>query len=237
MPNPRNLERLRRIQTLAASGMTKSQIARELDISLTTILHYERSYGVAIKKDPRQVAEKTMTGKPWTEEEESYLAYALEDSSVNLTEVAEALDRTVRSVDNKIQNLRVRGLVPDRAGKQYTTKEIAYLIRHYGKMTSQELAEQLGRSVKSIQGMASRLGLSKPNRRDLVEQVEALIAEGYYLNQIAKRLGVSHSLLIHYERTRGLSIPRESPEARAERVKDNMTRFWARGAVHYTGRY
>lgn len=78
-----------------------------------------------------------------------------------------------------------------------------------------------------------------PNPRNLerLRRIQTLAASGMTKSQIARELDISLTTILHYERTRGLSIPRESPEARAERVKDNMTRFWARGAVHYTGKY
>jgi hypothetical protein len=48
------------------------------------------------------------------------------------------------------------------ANKNYTKEDDQYIVENYHWVTSQEIADHLGRSRSSVQGRAHRLGLSNP---------------------------------------------------------------------------
>lgn len=227
----RNKKRLEDIITLAEQGFTRWQIAKRLGIAYQTVLYWENCYHLDISTGTATV------NRDWSEEDEAYLAYALEDNHVVLSEVAEALGRSLRAVHNKIYDLRRRGIIREQTGQRYSDRELAKLVKYYNKIPLIELAHLLGRSAKSVQTKASKLGLTNQQDKGMIDAIKALATEGYYLNQIAQQLGCSHSLIIYYENTYGFKVPRETAESKSQRSKKNNQRFFSRSPVHYTGKY
>lgn len=51
--------------------------------------------------------------------------------------------------------------------RQYTQSDIHYLIENYSKISAQDIAHHLGRTVSSIRMTAFHWKLSKPNQRTI----------------------------------------------------------------------
>jgi len=79
------------------------------------------------------------------------------------------------------ENTGVTGHVakPRNHATHWTLTEIAFLEKHYTSMTVKEISTELGRSIKGIQGMAYKLGISTP-RADSWSEQEMDILKTYY---------------------------------------------------------
>lgn len=96
-----------------------------------------------------------MARRPWTKDEERYLAQRIQSDGV--TQCAKALDRPESSVYHKMQRLSLRD------SRWWTDEEIEYLNANHGKKTMREIARHLGRTTTAVQSRAIKYGLSKKN--------------------------------------------------------------------------
>lgn len=166
--------------------------------------------------------------KVWSEEETDYLIYCLSDRSYNRKEIAEFLGRSVSSVSNKIYHLRKTQGVID--SKHYSDFEIKVIKNSYHRLGAKELAKVLDRGAHSLEKKASSLGVSRKNNKsdDVIKKLKKLSDEGYYINQICKKLGMSHTLVLYYDNKYNLSLRRISPKQRKELNKELNDKFWRR---------
>lgn len=143
-----------------------------------------------------------MTGKHWKEDELIYLEYFVFDNDAQLSVAAEHLGRSIRAVKKKLCQLRKQDCNVQHINRLWTKKEEDFLKRHYTTMVNKNIAQRLNRSVGAVEYRAAKLGLSKNrNIRDLDSEIRKLIAEGYYLSQVCKKLDIKmQSLLAHVER-------------------------------------
>ncbi|MFU2180726.1 hypothetical protein ACMZ6Y_00365 [Streptococcus pluranimalium] len=166
--------------------------------------------------------------KKWSEEETEYLIYCLSDRSYDRKEIADFLGRSVKSVSDKIYHLRKTQGVTD--SKHYSDFEIKVIKNSYHSLGAKELAKILGRSVKSMERKAMSLGVTRKNNKsdDVIKKLKKLSDEGYYINQICKKLGMSHTLVLYYDNKYNLSLRRISQKQRKELNKKLNDEFWRR---------
>ena len=122
--------------------------------------------------------------KPWTDAEINYLLAAIHGQTA--AQIAEHLERSERSVKNKLNSLGVR--ITD-ARKKFLTKRadlwsarhIDFLIRNAGKLTSSEIAKKINKTTYAVKEKARRLNVSLQinawNYKD-INLLEKLVKEG-----------------------------------------------------------
>lgn len=275
-----NRERIENIRALAEKGLILSEIAQSLGISRQTVMHYEKRYGIQIRRDPKAVwrqsknrswseteiddlcayyrdgtvplaeiaqslgrTQKAVYSKIvalkqqgelsgvrrrqaphlWTEDDVDYLISAYQDRTVNLEEVAEVLECSVKVVLAKINELRSLGVIENRQLLAYTNAELRFLIANYQTMTPEEIGQELGRTATAIKNKASRLGIARyPRDSERVDKIRKLAEEGLILSEVARKIGVDIATIRHYEKTYGIVIQREPLEAKQERYQKWM---------------
>jgi hypothetical protein len=114
----------------------------------------------------------TSTPKRWTYHEEDQLA-EYRGEGLCLKEIAERLGRTVASVRSRSKLLK---LVPDR---RWSDAEKQFAIEQRGKLTIDQIAEQLGRSRSAIYQLWDRLNLCE--RQQDSRPLQAFIREKHPL--------------------------------------------------------
>jgi hypothetical protein len=108
--------------------------------------------------------------RSWTEKEDAQVVASLKQNT-KLQDVANELegklDRSWGAIMNRARILS-QGL-PDfqkgRTRKRWTIEDDQYLRDHWGQQTSQEIAEQLGRSEGAIKMRVSVLGFARRRRK------------------------------------------------------------------------
>ena len=123
--------------------------------------------------------------KPWTDAEINYLLAAIHGQTA--AQIAEHLERSERSVKNKLNSLGVR--ITD-TRKKFLTKRADLLVcsshrfsylRNAGKLTSSEIAKKINKTTYAVKEKARRLNVSLQinawNYKD-VNLLEKLVKEG-----------------------------------------------------------
>jgi transposase-like protein len=104
--------------------------------------------------------------------------------------------------------LAVLKRVTRRRCRRWSREDVEFLVGNYPKMTREEIAKAVGRTVWAVRSKIQELGLRKFKRRkwtgEDVEAIRRLISQGYSYRQIAEILGVSRSAVFHkWHRVRG----------------------------------
>ena len=89
-----------------------------------------------------------------------------------------------------------------KAVKLWTTKEMQYLLNNNGKITSAMACEYLNRSVSSVQGKASQLGVkfTHKNRLDTYAYYEKdMLVMMASIEEISKQTGMTIRELYRYQ--------------------------------------
>ena len=132
--------------------------------------------------------------KPWTEAEINYLLAAIHGQTA--AQIAEHLERSERSVKNKLSSLGVKITA---ARKKFLTKrddlwtkdQVNYLINNAGKKTSYKIAKDLNKTNFAVKEKARRLNVSlqiNPWTYKDVDLLEKLVQEGKTWVQIGNAL-------------------------------------------------
>ena len=108
------------------------------------------------EKRKRDIKENPLWYRIWTEEEIKK-AESLFKTGKTYQEIGVILERSELSVANLLRNLGYSYMLP----QFWKGKEIKYLRENYQNMTCQEIAENLGRTPKSVSEKARELGYKK----------------------------------------------------------------------------
>lgn len=95
-------------------------------------------------------------GRAWTPEEDKVLLAGIK-AGKTYAQIAAELGRSEPSVLKRTQRLRVS----KSASRPWTQEEVAYLRKHWGCQTAEQIAMTLGRSIDAVRGKAHILGLTK----------------------------------------------------------------------------
>lgn len=106
------------------------------------------------------------TRRPWSSREEVFLRR--NHARLTAVEIGRRLKRSEQSVRAHMRKLGLTGP----GGRDWTEEEIDYLKKHYHTATSRELADELGRTIPSVELKAKRL---KIPRRTVVYPSKAQI--------------------------------------------------------------
>ena len=93
--------------------------------------------------------------------------------------------------------------------KPYTETEDSFIMEHYAETTDKEIAEKLGRSLKSVRKRAKKIGCpaKKTVRRWSEEEDNIILAStGKHLNEVAKELNRDPSDLSKRARKLGIKF-------------------------------
>ncbi|HVZ40227.1 MAG TPA: hypothetical protein VHI13_13190 [Candidatus Kapabacteria bacterium] len=136
--------------------MPIGEIAQKLERTPKAVLH--RLDALGLPRSERHQPQRVR----WTKKQDDLLRRNYR--TLPVAELAAMLSRTPHAVRNRLKLLRLLRLdVPRTSARAWTAKEDATMRRLYGERGCRKrLAERLGRSVPSINGRASKLGLMKP---------------------------------------------------------------------------
>ena len=95
--------------------------------------------------------------KTWTDKEIKYLQDNLDSPR---KEIAEYLGRKIDSVNNKIKYIKKTQDQP-KERRAWTQEEYDFIKDNFGKLSKEEMAEKLGRSVDAIKIKLNRSGLTE----------------------------------------------------------------------------
>src|SRR5690554_470579 len=102
--------------------------------------------------------------KRWTPSEDATLR-ELYSQGVPLRDIAKRMKRTRPSIQGRLAKKGIYGgRVAER--RPWTREEMDFLIAHYRQpgWTGRQIADHLGRSIKTVRGKAKYFGLTDPNR-------------------------------------------------------------------------
>lgn len=103
-------------------------------------------------------SEPVTAGRNWTPNERQQLRESL-DKGMTKKEIAEDMGKTVPSVRAAIDRA---GLQANDKRPTWTPEDTLRLKDQWGKMSTKELAKELGVSRNAVIGKADRMGLSRP---------------------------------------------------------------------------
>lgn len=109
-----------------------------------------------IEKRQRDKIENPLWYRKWTEEEIK-TAENLFKSGKTYKEIGQIIERSEWAVANLLRNMGYSYMLP----RFWKGKELKYLIENYQSMTYSEIAEELGRTTKSIGYKIEELGYQK----------------------------------------------------------------------------
>jgi len=116
------------------------------------------------------------------------------------SEIAEIMGKALQRVRSQIhRQVREFGLQKKDDRKVWSKEENEYLIRHYHKKSHKQLVTALERTIAAIQGRASILNITQPNRWSLsdIKKLRQLWQQGHTAPQIAETIGKTKSSVNH----------------------------------------
>ena len=134
------------------------------------------------------------TRKNWSDEEEQFLIDNA--SKMTISDVAAALNRTYNSVRRKAALLGVK-LIESNRNNKLTCEEVAFIIDHGDTMTVPEMSSALSRSVRTIEIVAERHGVTIEKRAhhkwtdEELAELKELVEAGFHYEDIAQHFGVT----------------------------------------------
>lgn len=124
----------------------------------------------------------------WTPREDRLLA-TYRARGMYWSEVAELLGRTELEVRQRAEH------VPLPARRVWAPDEIVFLEENYGRLTAEEIAQQLRRSISSVRGAITKAGLSSPNAANhdaLIAFIREKHPDGWSDAEIAAEWNATH---------------------------------------------
>lgn len=74
---------------------------------------------------------------------------------------------------------------------RWDNKEVLFLVDNYKKMSQQDIANHLNKSLKSVKNKAVNLGLIKNDKDYKIEFINKLLDMGFTAKSIANNLGIT----------------------------------------------
>lgn len=164
-----------------------------------------------------------MTGKHWTEDELAYIEYFVYENDTKLKEASEFLGRSLHAVKVKLVQLRKEDKSVCYMNNLWTEKEEEFLKKNYKILTNKNISIRLNRSVKAIEFRAAQLGIQKNKSvKSQDKKIREMIADGYYLIDVSKKLNIKMSSLIAHCKARGIEYTRMPQEEKNRRNPDHI---------------
>ncbi|MBF2563121.1 hypothetical protein [Listeria seeligeri] len=98
--------------------------------------------------------------RKWTEDEDAYLAYFACCNDAKIQDAADYLERTLYSVENRLEYLRKTGEV-SYMRPRWTQKEDKFIREHYSSLSLKDIAKRLNRSYSAIKRRAWVLSVKR----------------------------------------------------------------------------
>ncbi len=199
-----------KVRALAAQGLLKSEISRQVRISITTINRIVELHGVEIaarythkprppKPAPPKTKKKFRRTWPipnyralWSIADMAWLAENYR--AVSTEEAAQYLGRRARAVQNKALEMGI----PIRPQRHWQYKEDEFLKANFHNMAVKDIARKLGRRYDSVYERAQRLGLGWVSDR----------VKSYHLTvkDVVVRFGVARTTIYSWVRSGYLTL-------------------------------
>lgn len=156
----------------------------------------------------------------WTEDDLIYLEYFVYEGDEKLKEAAKFLGRTLGAVETMLKRLRKENKNVYYINKKWTEKEDDFIRKNYQTMSGPTIAIRLGCTYGAVKNRRSFLGLKQKRTKEKEGEIRKLLAEGYYLSQIARELGINLNTLRTY------CITNEIPYKIMSQNEANKNHYW-----------
>ncbi|EPT7250646.1 hypothetical protein ACVR7L_000044 [Listeria monocytogenes] len=158
----------------------------------------------------------------WTEDDLIYLEYFVYEGDEKLKEAAEFLGRTLGAVETMLKRLRKKSKNVCYINKKWTEKEDNFLRENYQTMSGKAIAIRFGCTYGAVKSRRSFLGLKRKRTKEKDGEIRKLLAEGYYLSQISKELGINLNTLRTHCINNGIAY---RPMPKSEAAKNHYWRL------------
>jgi len=190
--------------------MTLWEIAKVLGRSIGSV----NTKIVALKKEGKLNVKKH---RPYTEEEVRFIIENYGKMSARM--IALKLNRPIKSVRTKIEQLRRDGMIKNRVLEEWSDEEIEFLKNNYGKMKIAEIAKALNKNVFTVKNKAIKLGLRKKPPKWTQDEIEYLKSNYGKIptTEIAEVLGRSVGAIYSKANELGLHFDKSNTPKRPQR--------------------
>lgn len=170
--------------------------------------------------------------KKWTDDEDIYLEYFIYENDAKIQEAAIFLNRTVKAIYTRLVILRKNNNLVCYARKKWTKDEKEYIKKNYLAISVKNMAERLGRTESAVAYQMRQLGVRKIKAIEVFDKkIRKLAAEGYYLRQASRILGISNTSLINYCSRKGITFRKATSEETTAKLKEVLEDDYQIGQV------
>lgn len=215
--------------TAARLNLKKSNFWTEEEISYLknnyTKMNYEK-IGEKLNRSANSIHQKIndlnlpRKQENWTEDDLIYLEYFVYEGDEKLKEAAKFLGRTLDAVETMLKRLRKENKNVYYLNKKWTEKEDDFIRKHYQTMSGTAIAIRLGCTYGAVKNRRIVLGLKQKRTKEKDGEIRKLLAEGYYLSQISRELGINLNTLRTY------CITNDIPYKTMSRSEANKNHYW-----------
>lgn len=131
-----------------------------------------------------------MTGKSWSAEEEDILKSNYD--KISATEIGKILERTTKAVTARASKLGLTEKGRYNTQIKWKNEDVVFLKENYYRLRASQIAEKIGRNIKSIQSKAKQIGLTKAPPKKIGKEILSLLSQtSLSINQISQKVHVS----------------------------------------------